>query len=82
MAVEIPLKWLDGGRGFNDSHKILATTVTIKQVVDSLADDAANLFQIVQDVADKLDLDAGVTDTNYRATADAVATGPLTTKET
>ncbi len=25
---------------------------------------------------------AGVTDTDYRATADAVATGPLTTKET
>lgn len=43
--------------------------------------DVADLWTVVQALADKLDLDAGVTDTDYRATVDAVhapATVPRT----
>lgn len=77
--AEIEAKHFFGGQHLNEGHgasgKSLESLMRAGQTDNvSAQTDIAALLAMVQAVADKLDADAGVTDTNYRATVDAVAT--------
>lgn len=82
MAVVLKTRdHFSGGTNLTPGHEERDGEELAKILIGG-TDDIAGLYAIVRALADKLDLDAGVTDTDYRAVIDALdSTGPRVTKQ-
>lgn len=78
--AEITSNHFQGAANLNKGQRNKATLEELLRAAQtdlaSGTTDNALLFQIVQALADKLDADAGVTDTDYRTTIDIIAAAP------
>lgn len=81
MAAVLKTKdHFSGGTNLTPGHEERSGE-TLANILVNATDDMTSIWAAIRQIADKLDLDVGVTDTDYRATIDAIdTTAPRVTK--